>query len=65
MTDKDVLRRLIMTENTITHIFYHNRDSMANLISNLVKVIGEDNLIEKTGGKTRTIKFIQSRAAEG
>ena len=65
VTDKDVLRRLIMTENTITHIFYHNRDSMANLISNLVKVIGEDNLIEKTGGKTRTIKFIQSRAAEG
>jgi len=64
VTDKDVLSRLIMMENTTTYIFYHNRESMAKQISNLVKVIGEDNLIRKTGGKERTIKFIQSKPAE-
>lgn len=64
VTDKDVLSRLIMMENSTTYIFYHNRESMAKQISNLVKVIGEENLIRKTGGKKRTIKFIQSKPAK-
>lgn len=64
VTDKDVLSRLFLMENTTTHIFYHNRESMAKQISNLVKVIGEDNLIRMTGGNDRTIQFIQSRPAE-
>ena len=64
VTDKDILSRLIMMKNSTTHIFYHNRESMAKQISNLVKVIGEENLIRKTGGKERTIKFIQSSPAE-
>lgn len=63
VTDKDVLLRLFLMENTTTHIFYHNRESMAKLISNLVKVIGEDNLIKMTGGRDRTIQFIQSKPA--
>ncbi len=64
VTDKDVLSRLILMKNTTTHIFYHNRDAMAKQISNLVKVIGEENLIRMTGGKDRTITFIQSKPAE-
>ena len=64
VTDKDVLSRLIMMKYSTTHIFYHNRESMAKQISNLVKVIGEDNLIRKTGGKERTIKFIPMMPAE-
>ena len=64
VTDKDVLSRLILMENTTTHIFYHSREAMAKQISNLVKVIGEEKLIQKTGGKERTIKFIQSSPAE-
>ena len=63
VTDKDVLSRLIMMDNTITHIFYHSREAMAKQISNLVKIIGEDNLIRKNGGKDRTILFTQSQAA--
>ena len=63
VTDKDVLSRLIMMENTKTHIYYHNREALAKQIENLVKVIGEENLIRKTGGKERTIEFIQSQAA--
>ena len=64
VTDQDVLSRLILVKNTTTHIFYHNRDAMAKQISNLVKVIGEENLIRMTGGKDRTIKFVQSKPAE-
>lgn len=64
VTDKDVLSRLILMKNTTTHIFYHNREAMAKQISNLVKVIGEENLIRMTGGKDRTIIFIQSKPAE-
>lgn len=61
VTDKDVLSRLILMENTITHIFYHSREAMAKQINNLVKIIGEDNLIRMTGGKDRTIRFIYSQ----
>lgn len=61
ITDKDVLSRFILMENTTTHIFYHSRDAMAKQISNLVKVIGEDNLIRMTGGKDRSIRFVPSQ----
>ena len=63
ITDKDVLSRLILMDNTTTHIFYHSRDAMAKQISNLVKIIGEENLIRKTGGKDRSILFTQSQPA--
>lgn len=63
VTDKDVLSRLILMENTTTHIFYHSRDAMAKQINNLVKVIGEENLIRMTGGKDRSIRFIHSKPA--
>lgn len=63
VTDKDVLSKLLLMENTITHIFYRDRKDLANKINNLVKVIGEDNLIKMTGGTDRTIKFIQSKPA--
>lgn len=63
VTDKDVLVDLILMENSVTHIFYHERGEMAKQITNLIKVIGEDKLIEKTGGKERTLRFIQSKEA--
>lgn len=63
VTDKDVLSKLILMKDTKTHIFYHDRDSMARQINNLVKVIGEENLIRMTGGKGRSIVFIQSKPA--
>ncbi len=64
ITDKDVLSRLILMENTTTHIFFHDRDAMAQQISNLVKLIGEENLIRKTGGKDKTIQFIKTNKPE-
>lgn len=64
VTDKDILSRLIMMENTKTDIFYHNRETMAKQIGNLIKVIGEENLIRKTGGEDRSIRFIHSKPAK-
>lgn len=63
VTDKDVLSKILLMENTTTTIFYHNKDSMAKQISNLIKVIGEENLIRMTGGEDRLIRFIQSTPA--
>ncbi len=65
VTDKDVLSRLILTENTNTRIFYHTRAAMASQINNLIKIIGEDNLIKLTGGKERRIRFICAQPAQG
>ena len=63
VTDKDVLSKLILMDNTTTHIFYHNRNNMAKQIGNLVKVIGKEKLISMSGGRDRSIKFILSQPA--
>lgn len=62
VTDKDILRDLILNDNVYTTIFYHNKDAMGQLITNLVKIIGEEELIKRTGGRTKTIEFKQQQA---
>lgn len=57
VTDKDVLRDLILNDNVYTNIYYFNKDVMGQQIANLVKVIGQDELIRRTGGNTKTIQF--------
>ena len=57
VTDRDILRDLILNDNVYTTIFYHNRETMGKQIVNLVKIIGEKELIKRTGGKTQTIEF--------
>lgn len=61
VTDKDVLRDLILNDNVYTTIFYLNKSVMGQQIANLVKVIGQDELIKRTGGSTKTIEFKQQR----
>lgn len=61
ITDKDILRELILNENVYTTIFYLNRDVMGQQIANLVKIIGQDELIRRTGGRSKTIEFRQQR----
>lgn len=61
VTDKDVLRDLILNDNVYTTIFYLNKSVMGQQIANLVKVIGQDELIKRTGGSTKTIEFRQQR----
>ncbi len=57
VTDKDILRELILNDNVHTTIFYRNKVHKRELITNLVKVIGQDELIRRTRGQTRTIEF--------
>lgn len=57
ITDKDVLMDLILNDNVQTVIFYMDKDDYGRKISNLVKVIGQDELIRRTGGITKTITF--------
>lgn len=58
VTDKDVLSKLILAERVKTHIFYHNPQALSSYISNLVKIVGEENLIKMTAGRNRAIEFI-------
>ncbi|MBD5511344.1 MAG: hypothetical protein HDR08_08860 [Lachnospiraceae bacterium] len=61
VTDGDILRDLILNDNVYTTIYYHNKDVMGQQIANLVKVIGQDELIKRTGGSTKTIEFKQQQ----
>ena len=61
ITDKDILRDLILNDNVYTTIYYLNKDVMGQQIANLVKVIGQDELIKRTGGNTKTIEFKQQQ----
>lgn len=60
-TDKDVLRDLILNDNVYTTIFYPNKEELGRKIANLVKVIGQDELIRRTRGSTKTIEFKQQQ----
>lgn len=59
VTDKDILKELILYDYANTTIYYHNQESLGRMITNLVKVIGEDELIRRTGGSHASIKFVQ------
>ena len=60
VTDADILRKLLLADNSSTTIFYHNKEALESQIANLVKVIGEDEVIRRTDGSHRTIHFKQS-----
>lgn len=57
ITDKDVLRDLILNDNVYTTIYYPDKEELGRKIANLVKVIGQKELIRRTGGNTKTIAF--------
>ena len=64
ITDKDILRELILNDKVYTTIYYVNKDVMGKQIANLVKIIGQDELIRKTGGSDKTIEFRQQQAMQ-
>lgn len=75
ITDKDILRELILNDNVHTTIYYHKtydnngkddngRSDLALKIANLVKAIGQDELIRRTDGRTKTIEFKLQRDME-
>lgn len=61
VTDKDILKSLICCDNVYTQIYYYNDTAHAQQVANLVKVIGEKELIKRTGGPSKTIEFIRQQ----
>ena len=61
ITDKDILSSLINMKRIKTTIFYHNQETLGNHINNLVKVLGEDNLIAKVHGANASVVFQKQR----
>lgn len=57
ITDKDILKELILQNNVITTIFYHDKEAYGKQIANMVKVIGKDELIKRVSGPNKTIIF--------
>ncbi len=57
VTDGDILRDLILNDNVYTIIYYLDQQMFAQQITNLVKIIGQDELIRRTGGIKRNIEF--------
>lgn len=57
VTDKDIIRELILQDKVKTTIFYRNKSDYGQKITNLVKIIGQDELIKRTGGANKSIYF--------
>lgn len=57
VTDKDILRKLILNPNVHVTIYYHSPVAYAEQLKNLVRVIGQDELNKRTGGKYKAIEF--------
>lgn len=63
VTDQDVLKMFICNNNVQTKIFYHRKNiddkkSLGKIIKNLIGVMGQEELIRRTGGTHKTIVFI-------
>lgn len=70
VTDKDILKLLICNENVQTKIFYFrkNKDDkkvLGKLIRNLIQIMGQDELVRRTGGAHKTIEFIPQALPDG
>lgn len=69
ITDKDILKMLICNDNVQTKIFYYRKNeddkkALGNMIRNLIKIMGADELIRRTGGVHRTIEFIPQKVTK-
>lgn len=63
ITDRDVLRLFICNDNVQTKIFYYRKDQedkteLGKLIRNLILIMGQEELIRRTGGVHKTIEFV-------
>lgn len=64
ITDGDILREIIETDDTDTTIFYKDKQQQANQIANLSKVLGQAKLLEYTFSTSPTVIFKQQADME-
>lgn len=70
VTDKDILKLFICNDNVQTKIFYHRKNEedkaeLGKLIKNLIKIMGQEELIRRTGGTHKTIEFVPQTLEPG
>ncbi len=58
ITDKNIIRYLILNDNMYTRIYYENTEQYKQQIDNLIKIIGLEELDRRRAGNTKTIEFI-------
>lgn len=63
VTDRDVLKLFICNDNVKTKIYYYreyenDKSNLGKIIKNLILIMGQDELIRRTGGVHKTIEFI-------
>ena len=63
-TDKDVLLEFLNNDKIVTIVYYWSDENYANLIANLVKLLGVDELTAKVHGREPQIVFRQQRSLE-
>ncbi len=64
ITDKDVLCEIIKNKNIKTIIFYRNKEQLSQQITNLVKIMGSDEVITRVYGANPCISFMQQNSRE-
>lgn len=64
ITDGDILREIIETDDADTTIFYKDKQQQANQIANLSKVLGQAKLLEYTFSISPTVIFKQQADME-
>ena len=47
ITDKDIFQELILNSKK-TVIYYFNKETLKSQISNMIEIIGQDELVKKT-----------------
>lgn len=63
VTDRDILKLFICNDNVQTKIFYYRKSQedkaeLSKLIKNLIRIMGQDEWIRRTGGVHKTIEFV-------
>lgn len=65
ITDKDIIGALIQTNDMRSVLFYHDEEAFSDQVSNLTAIIGMDEMIQRTGGKTHTLGFREQKSNKG
>lgn len=58
VSDKDILSLCLKPENMFIKIYAYNKSEEGKLVSRLIRIIGEDTLIEKAHGRTKRLELL-------
>lgn len=58
VTDKDILRRFLISEKTRIHVFARDKSSEGELIANLLRITDEETIIRKSTSNPPMIEFL-------